>query len=99
MILTPQSEKSSQWKSDEQIGNFTLTYDMNLTLNNMIRVSTIRRFKGLESAVIILTELDKIDPPTFQNQLIYVGLSRARHHAVVIGTLPDPLSFDNPFND
>ncbi len=51
------------------------------------RVCTIHSFKGLESPVVILTELDKLYA-NIHNQLIYIGLSRARHHAIVIGELP-----------
>jgi predicted ATPase len=42
---------------------------------------TIRQFKGLESALVIL-----IAPPDMQprEELLYVGLSRARNHAVVL---------------
>ena len=54
-----------------------------------IRVTTIYRFKGLESAVVILTELDQ-RWEEISDPLIYVGLSRARHHVVVIGELPTP---------
>lgn len=55
-----------------------------------IRVSTIFAYKGLESAVVILTELDMASREEILDQLIYVGMSRARHHAVVIGPLPPP---------
>jgi hypothetical protein len=85
--LTPASEKRSQWKNDEQLGNFILTWNMEMEMELAIRVCTIYRYKGLESAVIILTELDQ-RREEISNQLIYVGLSRARHHVVVIGELP-----------
>ena len=91
VILTPAADKRSQWKENDQVGNFLLTWDMNTTIWNAVRVCTIYRFKGLESAVVILTELDK-RYEDFGNQLVYVGLSRARHHAVVIGELPAPIA-------
>jgi hypothetical protein len=87
LLLTPASEKRSQWKNDEQLGNFILTWNMETEMELAIRVCTIYRYKGLESAVIILTELDQ-RREEISNQLIYVGLSRARHHVVVIGELP-----------
>lgn len=89
IVLTPSSERRSGWKSDTQLGNFILTWDMDTEMHNAIRVCTVYRFKGLESAVVILTEMDQARED-IQDQLVYVGLSRARHHAVVIGTLPEP---------
>lgn len=47
-----------------------------------IRFSSIRGFKGLESPVVILCELEDIDDETIDKQL-YVGFSRARNHCVV----------------
>ncbi len=53
-----------------------------------IRVCSVFKYKGLENAVVILTELDKARED-IRDQVIYVGLSRARHHVVVIGDLPE----------
>ena len=74
-----------------QLGNFILTWDLDTEMDLAIRVCSIATYKGLESAVIILTELDQCRPPVM-DQMIYVGLSRARHHAVIIGQLPAPHS-------
>jgi superfamily I DNA/RNA helicase len=87
VILTPAGEKRSQWKRDDQLGNFIITWQLDTEMPMAARVCTIHSYKGLESAVVILTELDKLHADT-QDQLVYVGLSRARHHAVVIGNLP-----------
>jgi hypothetical protein len=87
VVLTPASEKRSQWKTDDQLGRFILTWNPESTMQDAILVSTIYRFKGLECAVVILTELGQ-RREAIGDQLIYVGLSRARHHAVVIGQLP-----------
>jgi DNA-binding MarR family transcriptional regulator/ATP:corrinoid adenosyltransferase len=91
IVLTPSSERRSQWKPDTQLGNFILTWDMETEMRNAIRVSTIYRFKGLESAVVILTEMEQ-GREEILTQLVYVGLSRARHHVVVIGVLPKVVS-------
>ena len=48
-----------------------------------IRFSSIRGFKGLESAVVVLCELEDIDERTRDMQL-YVGMSRARTHCVIV---------------
>jgi hypothetical protein len=87
IVLTPSSEKRSHWKPDQILGNFVLTWDTASDMRHAVRVSTIYRFKGLESAVVILTELEQAREE-IRDQLLYVGLSRARHHVVVIGSLP-----------
>jgi hypothetical protein len=87
IVLTPASEKRSQWQNDTQLGNFVLTWNLDTEMPMAVRVCTIHRYKGLESAVVILTELSALREEK-TNQLLYVGLSRARHHAVVIGDLP-----------
>ncbi len=89
IVLTPLSDRNSMWKSDLILGNFALTWDMQTEMNMAVRVCTIYSFKGLESAVVILTELDKLRSD-IASQLLYVGLSRARHHVVVLGELPEP---------
>lgn len=88
VVLTAASEKRSQWKKDEQLGNFILTWFMDSEMELAVRVASIFSYKGLESAVVILTELELVSREEIQNQLIYVGLSRARHHAIIIGELP-----------
>ncbi len=89
IILTPAGEKRSQWKKDDQLGNFILTWDLDTEMSLAARVCTIYSYKGLESAVVILTELHALRPE-IRDQLLYVALSRACHHAVVIGALPPP---------
>ena len=48
-----------------------------------VRFSSIRAFKGLESPVVVLCELEDLDSATL-NQQLYVGMSRARNHCVVV---------------
>jgi superfamily I DNA/RNA helicase len=48
-----------------------------------VRFSSIRAFKGLESPVVVLCELEDLDSATLDQQL-YVGMSRARNHCVVV---------------
>jgi superfamily I DNA/RNA helicase len=90
VILTAASERRSQWGQNDRLGNFTLSWQFHDSLPNAIRVSSIHSYKGLESAVVILTELDLASREETRDSLIYVGLSRARHHVVVIGNLPPP---------
>lgn len=87
VILTPRNKDNSLWREGLSLGNFTLTWNLNNSSNKNIRVSTIHSFKGLESPIVILTELDQAFPDT-REQLIYIGVSRARNHLIVIGALP-----------
>ncbi len=48
-----------------------------------VRFSSIRAFKGLESPVVVLCELEDLDTATL-NQQLYVGMSRARNHCVLV---------------
>lgn len=93
IILTPQSEKRSMWDNDEILGNYILSWDMQTDMNMAIKVSSIYAYKGLESSVVILSELDKLHEDVAR-QLLYVGLSRARNHAVILGDLPTPEALD-----
>jgi hypothetical protein len=51
--------------------------------SDAIPCDTIRRFKGLERAVIVLVELGAVAAPKVE-QMLYVGASRAQQHLVVI---------------
>ena len=52
-------------------------------VGKFIRFASIRGFKGLESPVVVLCELEDLDDETIDQQL-YVGFSRARNHCVVV---------------
>ena len=52
---------------------------------NTVLIDTIQRFKGLESPVVILWGLDMIDLAR-KEELLYVGMSRAKSLLVVVGT-------------
>ena len=52
-------------------------------LGDHVYFSSIRGFKGLESKVVILCELEDIDEMSLDAQ-IYVGMSRAVNHCVVV---------------
>ena len=53
------------------------------------RVDSISAFKGLESPVVVLAELDRISIED-RDALIHVALTRAQHHVIVLGELPKP---------
>jgi UvrD-like helicase C-terminal domain len=48
-----------------------------------VRFSSIRGFKGLESPVVVLCELEDLDHES-RDQQLYVGISRARNHCVLV---------------
>ena len=55
---------------------------LNKSKENCITLDSIRRFKGLEKTVIIVTNLGEINKETVKN--LYTGLSRARAHLIII---------------
>jgi superfamily I DNA/RNA helicase len=64
-----------------RLGPCTLTEDV--AKRTGILFSSIRAFKGLESPVVLLCELEDLDDAT-RDQQLYVGLSRASNHCVVV---------------
>ncbi|MBK9564126.1 MAG: NERD domain-containing protein [Saprospiraceae bacterium] len=84
-ILTIKDEKNTVFKKDFQYKSFKITEDY---LSNNLLFTTVRKFKGLESKVIILIDVSK---STFMNneELLryYVGVSRARHFVFIISSL------------
>ena len=80
VVLSPYSpEKSALW-SMGNVGNYRLNEHPGGT--GEILCTTIHQFKGLESPVIVLAELDQhvVD----LNSLLYVGVSRASSHLVIL---------------
>jgi len=88
VILTPRNAQSSLFKEGDRIGNVLLTWGPHPGPNE-VKISSIYSFKGLESPIVILVELDKIDI-TQKNYLLYVATSRPRDHLIVLGKLPEP---------
>jgi hypothetical protein len=92
VVLTPRSPRSS-WLPGAKVGSWTLVSEAGPEGAPMppptsaweIRLSTIHRFKGLESPVVILAEVDSRVAAEQLPGLLYVGASRARTHLVVIG--------------
>lgn len=63
-------------------GRYALT-DQRGKAGRNVYFSSIRGFKGLEAPVVVLCELHDLDPDTYAQQL-YVGLSRAKNHCVIV---------------
>lgn len=80
VILTPLRKNSRLW---ETAGPLSLT-DQWPPGSNQVYVSTIHSFKGLESSVIILVEVERWPEKAIELEaLLYVGCSRARNHLIV----------------
>lgn len=81
-ILTPRAQGRTAFTYGDTLGRFTLVEHRPAT-DTEVQVSTLHRFKGLERQVILLVE---VDPRTGGDldRLLYVGLSRAQGHLVVL---------------
>lgn len=82
VVLTPYSESRSQLSRAGSLGRFRLTTNWESGTNE-IYYTTIHSFKGLESPIIILAEIESTLQHRVQ-ELLYVACSRARNHLVVI---------------
>ena len=83
VILTGKSTRDPKRRSvlayGEKIGNFTLKEKQEGA--STILFDSVRRFKGMESKVVILIELEEATAEEH-----YVGMSRAMSYLVVLGT-------------
>jgi superfamily I DNA/RNA helicase len=95
VLLTPKARQRSQLWNMGPFGNFRLT-DQWTGASGEVYCTTIHSFKGLESPVVILAEIEN-DLAHNLESLLYVGCSRARNHLVVIvsGDLPNDVA-DSP---
>ncbi len=87
VVLSPRSQRSSHFSDGASLGNVSLRWKGSGP--NVLKIDSIPAFKGLESSVVILVELDRI----YQGEpdaMIHVALTRAQHHVIVIGDLPTP---------
>ena len=88
VVLTPHNAQSSLFKEGDRIGNVLITWATHPG-PNQVKISSVYSFKGLESSIVILAELDKIDIAQ-RNYLLYVATSRPRDHLIILGQLPEP---------
>jgi hypothetical protein len=84
-ILTPRSQEKSIWEEGTKLYGCTISWGERD--KKKIQCSTIHSFKGLESPVVILTELRGISIEE-RRELFYVGLSRANHHLLIVSSQP-----------
>ena len=79
MILSPRRLENSGLAGVERISRFRLV-DVSRGTANMrrsLKFSTIHSFKGLESPVVIIVDIEQVDSEEPQS-LLYVAMSRAR---------------------
>lgn len=88
VILTPGSAKSSLVQHGLSLGGCKISWSDDLK-SGELRASSIYAFKGLESHIVILVEPDHLAKWSQWRGLCYVALSRARHHLIVLGQLPE----------
>jgi UvrD-like helicase C-terminal domain/Uncharacterized conserved protein (DUF2075) len=84
VVLTPRAASSSDIVGE--VGAFRLSEHPSRP--NDVRLSSIKRFLGLEAKIVLLCEVPEPTHPEFQS-LMYVGLSRARAHLVVVQSSRD----------
>ena len=78
------SGRACPLRKGQRIGAFETTTDQAAEPSKVL-LETVRRFKGLERPVIVLTGIDDL-PATEETALLYCGLSRARVHLVIVAT-------------
>jgi len=83
VILTPKGrERSHLWRLGP-VGNFLLTDEWSAG-SGEIFCSTVHSFKGLESPVVILAEIEPVASDL--ETVLYVGCSRACNHLIVLAS-------------
>jgi superfamily I DNA/RNA helicase len=85
---------SSQSMEDSKVGRSRLPDGLRFSKDppptrRYVRFSSIRAFKGLEAPVVVFCELEDLDGATRDSQ-IYVGMSRARNHCIVVAPATTP---------
>ncbi len=79
-VLVPNQRVLDELIDDGCLGGYPVSAAGNLRNNSALIVDTIRRFKGLESSMVVLVAIEVLT-----EELAYVALSRARSHLTVIG--------------
>ncbi len=89
-VITPRSQARSALTEGLPLGSSTRLTWLDQAKVGAVQISTIHSFKGMESPIVIVVETEGLQSPYLGDTLTYVALSRARHHLIVIGTLPEP---------
>lgn len=82
VVLTPKGRERSELWHFGALGNFRLT-DQLSEASGEVYCTTIHSYKGMESPIVILAELDN-DQLWQLPTLLYIGCSRARNHLIIL---------------
>lgn len=82
VILTPHSQQKTAIKNGEKLGNFSIT-ENSAQRQYEVQCTSVYKFKGLESKVIILVEISSAVRERLR-ELMYVGCSRAKSYLVIM---------------
>lgn len=85
-ILTGTSLEKTVIARHGRIGAFSTTHDQDADPEKVL-LETIHRFKGLERPVVVLADIEGLLDAE-ATELLYVGLTRARGHLVIVATSP-----------
>lgn len=80
VILTTKRKQTLQ---NQVVGQFRIKADPDISRNEIL-CNTIQGFKGLESSVVILVEIEMNSNTNYLKKLMYVGASRARNHLIIL---------------
>lgn len=82
VVLTPNNPQKTDLQPGLQLGNFRLVESVKNPEIDIL-VSSIHRFKGLESKVVIIANIHTLQAE-WLDQVFYVGASRARIYLVLL---------------
>ena len=85
IVLSPSRLENSALSAVAHVGDLPVV-DTSRSMDvdgECIRFSTIHSFKGLESSVVLIIDIDEIDDERTQS-LLYVGMSRARNLLILL---------------
>jgi hypothetical protein len=87
VILGMRGAGKASFDGRDQVGGFPLVpYDpVAPAIPGAIRATTVFKFKGMESHVVVLTDLDQMETLRDRRKA-YVGMSRARYRLILVAT-------------
>jgi UvrD-like helicase C-terminal domain/AAA domain len=90
LVISCRSEAAMRWRTKQQrlIGEHALSW-IRCAQAGHVSLATIRSAKGLECKAVVLAELDGLDHEKRREALLYVAISRAMHHLIVLGAPRD----------
>jgi hypothetical protein len=93
VILTPKTQEKSIFKTGTKLGNLAITM-VHPMKPGQIQATSVYKFKGLDSQVVILVEVDESIHHN-PDMIFYVGCSRARTYLIVYMDDMIPIEYKN----